>query len=58
MYSIEVDQSIKFQRRMLVACVSGIEFLNKKFDPFDLELDGWSENVMENQEDYDTGSVS
>lgn len=52
-YSIEVDQSIKFQRRMLVACVSGIEFLNKKFDPFDLELDGWSENVMENQEDYD-----
>ncbi len=53
-YSIEVDQSIKFQRRMLVACVSGIEFLNKKFDPFDLELDGWSENVMENQEDYDT----
>lgn len=53
-YSIEVDQSIKFQRRMLIACVSGIEFLNKKFDPFDLELDGWSENMMENQEDYDT----
>lgn len=52
-YSIEVDQSVKFQRRMLVACVSGVEFLNKKFDPFDLELDGWSENVMENQEDYD-----
>ena len=53
-YSIEVEQSVKFQRRMLVACVSGIEFLNKKFDPFDLELDGWSENIMENQEDYDT----
>jgi hypothetical protein len=52
-YSIEVDQSVKFQRRMLVACVSGIEFLNKKFDPFDLELDGWSENIMENQDDYD-----
>ena len=52
-YSIEVDQSVKFQRRMLVACVSGVEFLNKKFDPFDLELDGWSENIMENQEDYD-----
>jgi hypothetical protein len=52
-YSIQVDQSVKFQRRLLVACVSGIEFLNKKFDPFDLELDGWSENVMESQEDYD-----
>jgi hypothetical protein len=54
MYSVEVEQSIKFQRRMLVACVSGIEFLNKRFDPFDLELDGWSENVIESQEDYDT----
>ena len=53
-YSIEVDQSVKFQRRMLVACVSGIEFLNKKFDPFDLELEGWSENIIESQEDYDT----
>jgi hypothetical protein len=53
-YSVEVDQSVKFQRRMLVACVSGIEFLNKKFDPFDLELEGWSENIMESQEDYDT----
>jgi hypothetical protein len=52
-YSIQVDQSVKFQRRLLIACVSGIEFLNKKFDPFDLELDGWSENVMESQEDYD-----
>jgi hypothetical protein len=54
MYSVEVEQSIKFQRRMLVACVSGIEFLNKRFDPFDLELDGWSENIIESQEDYDT----
>jgi len=43
-YSIEVDRSIKFQRRMLVACVTGLEFLNDKFDPFDLELNGWSQN--------------
>jgi hypothetical protein len=52
-YSIEVDRSIKFQRRMLVACITGIEFLNEKFDPFDLELNGWSQNVMENVDDYD-----
>ena len=52
-YGIEVDRSIKFQRRMLVACVTGLEFLNDKFDPFDLELNGWSQNVMENVEDYD-----
>ena len=53
MYSIEVDRSIKFQRRMLIACTTGLEFLNKKFDPFDLQLDGWSENMMENVDDYD-----
>jgi hypothetical protein len=53
MYGIEVDRSIKFQRRMMVACVTGLEFLNDKFDPFDLELNGWSQNMMENVEDYD-----
>ena len=53
MYGIEVDRSIKFQRRMLIACVTGLEFLNDKFDPFDLELNGWSQNCMENVEDYD-----
>ena len=52
-YSIEVERSIKFQRRMLVAAVTGFEFLNDKFDPFDLELNGWSQNTMENVEDYD-----
>jgi hypothetical protein len=52
-YAIEVDRSIKFSRRMLVACVTGLEFLNDKFDPFDLQLGGWSNNVMENVDDYD-----
>ena len=53
MYSIEADQSVKFQRRLLMACVTGIEFLNKRYDPFDVKLDGWSESMMENIEDYD-----
>lgn len=52
-YSIEVDKSIKFSRRMLIACVTGLEFLNKRYNPFDIQLDGWSENVMETQDDYD-----
>lgn len=52
-YAIEAERAIRFQKRMLVACVSGLEFMNKRFDPFDLQLDGWSENVMENQDDYD-----
>tara|TARA_B100001758_G_scaffold98976_1_gene84590 strand:- start:33 stop:1058 length:1026 start_codon:yes stop_codon:yes gene_type:complete len=54
MYSIEVDQSVRFSKRMLIACVTGLEFLNKRYNPFDLQLEGWSESVMENQDDYDT----
>jgi len=50
---IESQAGIKFARRCLMACVTGIEFLNKKFDPFNIKLEGWSENVMENVDDYD-----
>lgn len=49
----EVDLSIKFQRKMLVTCVTGIEFLNSKFDPLDIKLDGWSESISDNVNDYD-----
>ena len=49
----EKDNSKKFQSKMLMAFVSGIEFLNNKFDPFDLKLDGWSEAVNENMDEYD-----
>jgi hypothetical protein len=52
-YGIETDQGIKIARKVLVACVTGAEFVNKKFDPFKLQLNGWSENVMENIDDYD-----
>ena len=53
-YSIDVEQSIRFSRRMLVACVTGLEFLNKRYNPFEIQLEGWSESVMENVDDYDT----
>jgi hypothetical protein len=53
MYTIECDQSVKFQRRILIAAATGLEFLNKRYDPFDIYLDGWSENMMENADDYD-----
>lgn len=49
----EVDVSVSFQRKMLVATVTGIEFLNNKFDPLDVKLDGWSENINDNITDYD-----
>ena len=49
----EIDTAVKFQRKMLMACVTGIEFLNGRFDPFSVKLDGWGESVNENLNDYD-----
>ena len=45
--------SIKFQGNMLMAVINGMEFLNNRFDPFDIKLDGWSEQIQENVTDYD-----
>ena len=47
------QNSVKFQGNMLMAMINGIEFLNGRFDPFDIKLDGWSEQVQENITDYD-----
>jgi hypothetical protein len=47
------QNSVKFQGNMLMACINGIEFLNNRFDPFDVKLDGWSEQINENMTDYD-----
>lgn len=49
----DLESSIQFQRRCLMAFTSGAEFLNNKFDPFDIKLDGWSETVQSNLSDYD-----
>ena len=49
----EVDASVKFQRRMLMAITTGVEFMNNKFDPFDIRLDGWSESINEGLNDHD-----
>jgi len=49
----ERSNSCKFQGKMLMAAITGIEFLNNRFDPFDVKLDGWSEQVNENIDDYD-----
>ena len=49
----ETDASIAFQRKMLLAFTTGVEFLNNRFDPFDVKLEGWSENIHESIDDYD-----
>ena len=51
--SRNLESSLKFQRNMLMTFATGAEFLNNRFNPFDVNLEGWSESVHENAEDYD-----
>ena len=42
---LELERSVKFQRKILMAVMSALEWGNSKFDPFGLELDGFSEHM-------------
>jgi hypothetical protein len=48
-----LESSIRFQRQAMMSVVTGLQWMNDKFDPFDIKLDGWSESVHENLEDFD-----
>lgn len=48
-----LENSIKFQRQMLMGLVTGMEMMNNKFNLFDWQLNGWSESVHENVDDFD-----
>ena len=48
-----LEASLKFQRNALMTFATGAEFLNNRFNPFEVNLEGWSESVHENVEDYD-----
>lgn len=48
-----LEASVRFQRSMMTTVTSGMEFLNSRYDPFGVHLEGWSEQVNENIEDYD-----
>jgi len=50
----EIDVSVKFQQKVLIALVTGLEIANKTFDPIGAKLDGWSESVMDSLDDYET----
>jgi len=49
----DIDASIRFQRKMLMSFVTGTEYLNTRYDPFAIKLDGWSEQVHDNLGDFD-----
>ena len=44
---------VKLYKNILLNVVSGIEFLNDKYDPFDFQLTGWSEHMSVEVDSYD-----
>jgi hypothetical protein len=40
-------------KRGLIFFTSGLEYMNRRFDPIGAKLDGWGESIMENIMDYD-----
>ena len=48
----EKDAGVKLQQKILLAAVYGLEIANSKYDPIGAKLDGWSESVMDNIDDY------
>ncbi len=45
--------SVKMMGQTMLTIVNTLEWLNTKFDPFDLKLDGLGEQVNDNMNDYD-----
>ncbi len=47
------QSNLKFCRRTLLMGTSFVEFINKRYDPLGIDLDGWTDCVMENISDFD-----
>lgn len=57
-YEIHIDDkkrkaAVAWQGNALMAVINGIEFLNERYDPFDIKLEGLSDQIQENLGDYD-----
>jgi hypothetical protein len=47
------ERAVRQQRKLLTAFTTIVESVNNKLDPFDVDLDGWSESIDTNIEDFD-----
>jgi hypothetical protein len=50
---LEMQASVDFMRKGLIFCTSGIEYINRRYDPVGAKLDGWAESMIDNMMDYD-----
>src|SRR3984885_8775699 len=46
------SNQVKFYKGMLINIVSGIEFMNEKYDPFEFKLKDWSKQIAMDVDDY------
>ena len=53
-YELSLNQSLRFQKRMLCLAVSGMEVLTERYSLFDLQLKGWSSSVQDDIDSFDS----
>lgn len=49
---IETEKSVKFQRSLMTSFATGVECLNARWNMFGLRLDGWSQSLQEDMDNY------
>jgi hypothetical protein len=49
----DIDASIKFQRKVMMGFVTGVEYVNTRYDPFGVFLQGFSEQLHGELDEYD-----
>lgn len=50
---IETDKSVKFQRSLMTSFATGVECLNARWNFAGLKLDGWSQSLQDDMDNYD-----
>jgi len=53
LYQSKLDNAVKMQGKLLVGFCNVVEYLNTKYDPFNIYLKGWSEAVFEDLDSYE-----
>lgn len=49
----KMDKSVQMCKKVLVGVSSVFEYLNTRFDPIGLKIDGFSENINDTKDEYD-----
>ena len=49
----DMERSVEMCKKVLVGIIGVIEYTNNRFDPLGLRLDGWSEQIQSEGDEYD-----